>query len=84
MEPVDQATSASLAAALKGNAHRGTCHGIVAGVSVLTALHAHGVQGFMNMAGFLAGYRIAFVAAGGGLLAVLLLSLLWPRAWFER
>jgi len=55
--------------------------GIVAGASVLTALQAHGAQGFMNMGGFLAGYRFAFVAAGGGLLAVLLLSLLWPRVW---
>ena len=55
--------------------------GIVAGASVLTALQAHGAQGFMNMAGFLAGYRFAFVAAGGGLLAVLLLSLLWPGVW---
>ncbi|TBR28566.1 MAG: MFS transporter [Reyranella sp.] len=55
--------------------------GIVAGASVLTALQAHGAQGFMNMAGFLAGYRFAFVAAGGGLLAVLLLSLLWPGIW---
>jgi MFS family permease len=55
--------------------------GIVAGASVLTALQAHGALGFMNMAGFLAGYRFAFVAAGGGLLAVLLLSLLWPGVW---
>lgn len=55
--------------------------GIVAGASVLTALQAHGAQGFMHMAGFLAGYRFAFVAAGGGLLVVLLLSLLWPGVW---
>ena len=55
--------------------------GIVAGASVLTALQAHGAQGFMHMAGFLAGYRFAFVTAGGGLLIVLLLSLLWPRVW---
>jgi MFS family permease len=55
--------------------------GIVAGASVLTALQAHGAQGFMNTGGFLAGYRFAFVAAGGGLLGVLLLSLLWPRVW---
>jgi MFS family permease len=58
--------------------------GIVAGASVLTALQAHGAQGFMNMAGFLAGYRFAFVAAGGGLLAVLLLSLLWPGVWSSQ
>ena len=58
--------------------------GIVAGASVLTALQAHGAQGVMNMAGFLAGYRFAFVAAGGGLLAVLLLSLLWPRVWSKE
>ena len=43
--------------------------GIVAGASVLTALQAHGAEGFWSMAGFLAGYRFAFVAAGGGLLA---------------
>ena len=55
--------------------------GIVAGASVLTALQAHGAQGFMSTAGFLAGYRFAFVMAGGGLLAVLLLSLLWPGLW---
>ena len=34
--------------------------------------------------GFLAGYRFAFIAAGGGLLAALVLSLLRPRAWFRR
>ncbi len=55
--------------------------GIVAGASVLTALQAHGAQGFMHMAGFLAGYRFAFVTAGGGLLVVLLLSLFWPGVW---
>ena len=55
--------------------------GIVAGASVLTALHARGAEGIWNMAGFLAGYRFAFVTAGGGLLVVLLLSLLWPRVW---
>ena len=58
--------------------------GIVAGASVLTALQAHGAHGFMNMAGFLAGYRFAFVAAGGGLLVVLLLSLLWPGIWSSQ
>jgi len=58
--------------------------GIVAGASVLTALQAYGAQGFMNMGGFLAGYRFAFVAAGGGLLAVLLLSLLWPGVWSSQ
>jgi hypothetical protein len=46
---------------------------------VLTALHAHAAAD-----GFLAGYRFAFTAAGGGLLACLLLSCLWPRAWFAR
>ena len=55
--------------------------GIVAGASVLTALQAHGAQGFMHMAGFLAGYCFAFVTAGGGLLVVLLLSLFWPGVW---
>ena len=57
---------------------------IVAGASVLTALHARGAEGIWNMAGFLAGYRFAFVTAGGGLLAVLLLSLLWPGLWSSR
>jgi MFS family permease len=53
--------------------------GVVSGASVLTALHAHAAAD-----GFLAGYRFAFTAAGGGLLACLLLSCLWPRAWFAR
>ena len=47
--------------------------------SVLTALHAHA-----SADGFLAGYRFAFLAAGGGLLLALMLSCLWPRAWFSR
>ena len=53
--------------------------GIVSGASVLSALYAHGAAD-----GFLAGYRFAFTAAGGGLLAALALSCLWPRAWFAR
>jgi MFS family permease len=53
--------------------------GNVSGASVLTALYAYGASG-----GFLAGYRFAFTAAGGGLLAALALSCLWPRAWFVR
>jgi MFS family permease len=53
--------------------------GIVSGASVLTALHAHAAAD-----GFLAGYRFAFLAAGGGLLLALMLSCLWPRAWFAR
>jgi MFS family permease len=53
--------------------------GNVSGASVLTALYAHASTG-----GFLAGYKFAFVAAGGGLLAALLISCLWPRAWFQR
>jgi MFS family permease len=53
--------------------------GIVSGASVLTALHAHAAA-----QGFMAGYKFAFVAAGGGLLAALALSCLWPRAWFSR
>jgi len=53
--------------------------GIVSGASVLSALHAHGAAD-----GFLAGYRYAFIAAGGGLLAALALSCIWPRAWFVR
>ena len=58
--------------------------GIVGGASVLTALQARGAEGIWGMAGFLAGYRFAFIVAGGGLLAALLLSLLWPRAWSSR
>ncbi|MCA0304314.1 MAG: MFS transporter [Proteobacteria bacterium] len=54
--------------------------GIVSGASVLTALQAIGAEG----GDFLAGYRFAFLVAGGGLLAALALSCLWPRAWFER
>lgn len=53
--------------------------GIVSGASVLTALYAHAAAD-----GFMAGYRFAFLAAGGGLLACLMLSCLWPRAWFAR
>jgi MFS family permease len=53
--------------------------GIVSGASVLTALYAHAAGD-----GFLAGYRFAFTVAGGGLLAALALSCLWPRAWFAR
>ncbi|MDI1283429.1 MAG: MFS transporter [Reyranella sp.] len=58
--------------------------GIVGGASVLTALQARGAEGIWGMAGFLAGYRFAFLAAGGGLLVALLLSCLWPRAWSNR
>ncbi len=54
--------------------------GIVSGASVLTTLHAHAAA-----QGFMAGYKFAFLAAGGGLLAILALSCaLWPRAWFAR
>lgn len=53
--------------------------GIVSGATVLTALHAHGA-----VDGFLAGYRFAFLAAGGGLLLALALSCLRPRVWFSR
>jgi sugar phosphate permease len=53
--------------------------GIVSGASVLTALHAHAASG-----GFLAGYKFAFLVAGGGLLVALAVSCLWPRAWFAR
>jgi hypothetical protein len=51
--------------------------GNVSGASVLSALYALGAA-----SGFLAGYRFAFLAAGGGLLCVLALSCVWPRAWF--
>jgi MFS family permease len=53
--------------------------GIVSGASVLTSLHGHA-----SADGFLAGYRFAFLAAGGGLLVCLMLSCLWRRAWFAR
>jgi MFS family permease len=58
--------------------------GIVSGASVLTALQAHGAEGFLGMAGFLAGYRFAFTVAGGGVLVALLLSCLWPGVWSNR
>ena len=58
--------------------------GNVSGASVLTTLHAVGAAGLPGLDGFLAGYRFAFVAVGGGLLAVLALSLLVPRAWSGR
>jgi MFS family permease len=58
--------------------------GIVSGASVLTALHAAGAAGLSGIDGFLAGYRFAFLAAGGGLLAALALSLAVPRAWSRR
>ena len=54
--------------------------GIVSGASILTALQAYGAAG----ADFLAGYRFAFLSAGGGLLIALALSCLWWRAWFGR
>lgn len=54
--------------------------GNVSGAAVLSALFAQGSAG----GDFLAGYRFALTAAGGGLLAVLALSCLWPRAWFRR
>ena len=55
--------------------------GIVSGASVLTALQARGTGDLSGLEGFLAGYRYAFVAAGGGLLSALALSLLVPRGW---
>jgi len=58
--------------------------GIVSGASVLTALYASGAAGLSGVDGFLAGYRYAFLAAGGGLLAALALSLAVPRAWSRR
>jgi MFS family permease len=53
--------------------------GVVSGASILTALHGH-----LASQGFLAGYKFAFLAAGGGLLVALAISCLWPRAWFQR
>jgi hypothetical protein len=58
--------------------------GIVSGASVLTALQASGAAGVPGLDGFLAGYRHAFLAAGGGLLAALVLSLAVPGAWSRR
>jgi MFS family permease len=58
--------------------------GIVSGASVLTALQARGAGDLTGLDGFLAGYRYAFLAAGGGLLAALALSLAVPRAWSRR
>jgi EmrB/QacA subfamily drug resistance transporter len=55
--------------------------GIVGGASILTTLHAWGGGGGAD---FLAGYRFAFLGAGGGLLIALTLSCLWWRAWFRR
>jgi MFS family permease len=53
--------------------------GVVSGASVLTALHAH-----LPGQDFMAGYKFAFLVAGGGVLAVLAVSCLWPRAWLAR
>lgn len=58
--------------------------GIVGGAAILTALHAHGAAGGTGVDGFLAGYRYAFIVAGGGLLGALSLSCLIPRVWFVR
>ncbi len=58
--------------------------GVVSGASVLTTLQASGAAGLSGLDGFLAGYRYAFLAAGGGLLLALLLSLAIPRAWSRR
>jgi hypothetical protein len=58
--------------------------GTVSGASVLTTLHAAGAAGLSGIDGFLAGYRFAFLVAGGGLLLALLLSLAVPRAWSRR
>ena len=58
--------------------------GTVSGASVLTTLHAAGAAGLSGIDGFLAGYRYAFLAAGGGVLVALMLSLAVPRAWSRR
>ena len=54
--------------------------GNVSGAAVLSALFTAGAVG----GNFLLGYRFAFTAAGGGLLALLALSCLHPRACFSR
>jgi MFS family permease len=54
--------------------------GNVSGAAVLSALFTAGAVG----GDFLLGYRFALTTAGGGLLAVLALSCLQPRAWFSR
>jgi MFS family permease len=53
--------------------------GNVSGAAVLSALYAAAASD-----DFLTGYRFAFLAAGGGLLAALALSCLHSRAWFSR
>lgn len=58
--------------------------GVVSGASVLSTLQAYGAAGQPGVEGFLAGYRFAFMTAGGGLLVALLVSCFWPRAWFRR
>ena len=58
--------------------------GNVSGAAVLSTLYAYGATGLEGVEGFLTGYRFAFVAAGGGLLAALLLSCAVPRVWFGR
>jgi MFS family permease len=58
--------------------------GVVSGASMLSALQAQGAAGSSGIDGFLAGYHLAFTVAGGGLLAALLVSCFWPRAWFRR
>src|SRR5262245_19647265 len=58
--------------------------GIVSGASVLSALYAHGAAGMSGAEGFLAGYRYAFVASGGGLLVVLRATAWLPSVWFRR
>jgi MFS family permease len=58
--------------------------GIVSGASVLTALQAWGAAGIPGPEAFMAGYRFAFLTAGGGLLCALVLSCASPRVWFSR
>jgi MFS family permease len=58
--------------------------GTVSGAALLTALQAAGAAGQSGVDGFLAGYRYAFLAVGGGLLLALVLSLAIPRAWSRR
>ena len=57
----------------------------VAGSALFRAAESGALaEGAATGAAFLQGYTLAFSAIGAGAAAFLLLSLLWPRAWFPR